>query len=305
MTKPANNPWKVPQTAPPATPRAPRAARYFALWVALTATLVVLTRTQPPVSLIETTGGSAAGVGCTNTPTHDTAALLAAINGAPSGGTVRIAAGTCALTSNLAVHSSMTIDGAGPLATFLVQHARTNIFQITAPGVTVENVNLNTATYNRGPGRPGSPEPAVLFSAQSQTTIRNVTAEAGSGYGMRITGQSPCDRYHTTGTVVDTVTISNSGRGGFAALDIDCTNGAQLRGIDIHGNYVALYQDENVSLSGENYTPDAKPCQAPWYISGPAHNISIAQIQSAGGRGIIKGPVSGIAISGVTARLGC
>jgi len=80
MTKPANNPWKVPQPAPPATPRAPRAARYFALWVAVTATLVVLTRTQPPVSLIETTGGSAASVSCTNTATHDTAALLAAIN---------------------------------------------------------------------------------------------------------------------------------------------------------------------------------------------------------------------------------
>lgn len=305
MTKPANNPWKVPQPSPPASRRAPWAARYFALWVAVTATLVVLTRTQPPVSLIETTGGSAAGVSCTNTPTHDTAALLAAITRAPSGGTVHIAAGICALTSNVPVHSSLTIDGAGPLATFLVQHARTNIFQITAPGVTVENVNLNTGTYNRGPGRPGSPVPAVLFSAQSHTTIRNVTAEAGSGYGMRITGSSPCDRYQTTGTVVDTLTISNSGTGGFAALDIDCTNGAQLRNIDVHGNYVALYQDENVSLTNEIYTPNAKPCQAPWYISGPAHNISITQIQSSGGRGIIKGPVSGIAVSGAKARPSC
>jgi hypothetical protein len=50
MTKPANNPWKVPQPAPPASRRAPWAARYFALWVAVTATLVVLTRTQPPVA---------------------------------------------------------------------------------------------------------------------------------------------------------------------------------------------------------------------------------------------------------------
>ena len=177
---------------------APRAVRYLALWVAVTATLVVLTRAQSPVSYRDH-GGSAAGVSCTNSPSHDTAALLAAINRAPSGGTVHIAAGTCALTSNLPVHSSMTIDGAGRLATFLVQHARTNIFQITAPGVPVENVNLNTATYNRGSGRPGSPEPAVLFSAQSHTMIRDVSAEAGSGYGMRITGSSPCDGYHTTG----------------------------------------------------------------------------------------------------------
>jgi hypothetical protein len=305
MTKPVNNPWKLPPPEAPVRRPPSRVVRYVALWVGITSTLLVLTLAHPPASLIENTGGSSASVSCTNTPSHDTAALLAAIKSTPGGGTVHIAAGKCALSANLPVHDAMTIDGAGPLTTFLVQHARANIFQITAPGVTVENVNLDTVTYNRGPGSPGHPEPAVLFSAQSHTTIRNVTAEAGSGYGMRITGPSPCDSYQTSGTIVDTLTITNSGTGGFAALDIDCTNGAQLRNIVIHGDYLALYQDENVSLANETYTPDAKPCQAPWYISGPSHNISIAQVHSSGGHGIIKGPSNQIVITGVTSRAHC
>jgi hypothetical protein len=303
MSKVVNDSWTLPSPASPVRSRAPKVIRYATVWLAVTSALLVLMPTQAPVTLIEHTGS--AGVSCTNAPTHDTAALLAAINGAATGGTVTIAAGACALNGNLPIRRAVSIDGAGPQATFLVQHARSNIFQITAPGVTVENVNLDTATYNPGPGKPGDPEPAVLFSARSHTTIRNVTAEAGSGYGMRITGPAPCDTHQTIGTVVDTVTITNSGRGGFAALDIDCTNGAQLRNIVIHGDYVALYHDENVSLTNETYTPDAKTCQAPWYVTGPAHNININQVQSSGGHGIIKGPTSNIVLSGQAAIRGC
>jgi hypothetical protein len=245
-------------------------------------------------------------VSCVNNAGRDTTALLNAISRARVNAVITIGAGTCALDSNLPLHSPVTIDGAGAQRTFMVQHASTNIFQITSPYVTVENINLNTASGNPGViplGTQGSP--AVLFSAQSHTSVLNVTAEAGDGFGMRISGPNPCSTYHTTGTVVSNLTISNAGNGGRAALDIDCTNGARLSNITIPtGNYIALFQDENVSLTNEHYTPFSTHCHEPWYVTGPAHNISITNVWG-GGHGVIAAPTSNVTVSNQVFSPGC
>jgi hypothetical protein len=276
--------------------------------VALIAAAVVIFVVKPGQSTAlpgpTSPSGPTSRVSCVNDPTRDTAALSTAIGAAPSGGVVQVAAGTCALNAHLPIRRSMTVEGAGQNATFLVQHAATNIFQITAPGVTIQDINLNTATYNPGPAIRKAPKPSVLFSNQSHTTIRNVTAEAGTGFGMRITGPSPCSSYQTTDTVVQNVNVTNAGRGGFTALDIDCTNGAQLSNITVHGDYIAFFQDENVTLNGETYTPDAKTCQAPWYITGPAANITIDHV-TGGGHGIITGTATGINATNQTVASGC
>lgn len=263
------------------------------------------------VSIFSTRSPSRSGVlgtssiACVNDVSLDTAELSSAISAAGTASTVHIAAGICALDASLPIHKSIIVDGAGPLNTFIVQHARQNIFQITAPGVTVENMNLNVATYNPGiPPIQGNPVPSVLFSAQSHTSILNVTAEAGTGFGMRITGSNPCDTFPTTGTVVQNVSITSHGRGGFTSLDIDCTNGAQLSNITISGDYIALYKDENVTITSENYTADAKPCQAPVYITGVASNITIDHV-TGGGPVIVKGLTSNIKITNGTVARGC
>jgi len=115
-------------------------------------------------------------------------------------------------------------------------------------------MNLNTATYNPGyvPIRK-SPVPAVLFSNANNTTVTNVTAETGTGFGMRLTGPKPCYTFPITGSVVSNVIMVNHGTGGFAAVDIDCQNGARLTNINIHGGILALYNDENTVLNGEVY----------------------------------------------------
>lgn len=249
-------------------------------------------------------GARATSVTCVNDVTRDTAALRSAISATAATGTITIAAGTCALNDNVPIHAALTVTGAGPLATFMVQHAASNIFQITKPGVTIENINLDTATFNPGPSALKSPKPAVLFSASSNTTVRNVIAAAGSGFGMRITGPNPCDSYQTKGTVVDNLTISNSGTGGLASLDIDCTDGAQLSNITVHGNYIAIYKDQNLTLNGEVYTPQAKSCQVPWYITGPVHNITIDNV-TGGGHGISKGLTDNLGVTNQTQSLGC
>jgi|SRR5580704_3727335 hypothetical protein len=259
------------------------------------------TPTPTPTPSPTPVGGS---VVCNNDVSHDTAALTTAIGNAPANSTVAIAAGTCALNGRLPIHQAVTIDGAGANATFLVQHVNSNIFQITAPYVTVENVNLNTATYNAGLSVPKDRKPAVLFSNASHTSVLNVTAESGDGFGLRITGPNPCDTYQTQGTVVTNLDITNTGTGGNAALDIDCTNGAVLTNITVHGDYIALFQDENVSLNGEIYTADAKTCQAPWYITGMARNITINEVDG-GGPGITKAPTVNIVVTDQGPIPGC
>ncbi len=243
---------------------------------------------------------------CVNNTGHDTAALLNAIAHAPANAVITIGAGTCALDANLPLRNPVTIDGAGAQRTFLVQHAVDNIFLVASPYVTVENVNLDTATANPGvfaQGTGGSP--SVLYSAQSHTSVLNVIAETGNGFGMRITGPNPCSTYQTTGTVVSNLTISNRGNGGRAALDIDCTNGARLSNIIIPiGNYIALYQDENVSLTNEHYTPFSTPCHEPWYVTGPARNITITNVWG-GGRGVIAAPTSNVVLSNQVLAPGC
>jgi hypothetical protein len=214
--------------------------------------------------------------------------IQAAINNCTLGGIVVLAAGTYDLTNRLAVQSSETITGAGPTATFIVQHARFNIFQVTAPGVTVENMSLDTGTYNPGvPPVKGNPVPSVLFSNSSFTSVINVTAKAGTGFGMRLTGPQPCPSFQTHGTVVTNVNVTNTGTGGFTALDIDCTNGATLAGLTIHGDFLALYQDQNVTLNGLDFTAgpyEAGKCGHDVSITGPSDHILLGNIVTHNGK---------------------
>jgi hypothetical protein len=240
-------------------------------------------------------------VGTCPVPAGSSAAVIqAAMAQCTGGGTVEIAAGTYALTGHLvAKYPNEIISGAGQTLTLLVQHSRTNIFQITAQNVTIENVTVDTGTYNPGnPPIPNNPVPATIFSAQSHTSILNVTSYAGTGFGMRITGPAPCYSFPTTGTIVSNVSSTNAGSGGFTSLDIDCTNGATLTNINIHGDYIAFYQDENVILNGEvarEYLTYQKLCVAPWYISGPSNHMQMLNVDGAG-PGIAKassrGPVT-------------
>jgi hypothetical protein len=251
--------------------------------------------TQTPVTTTVTCDGT----------TDTTGALQAAVDG---GGSVKILAGTCVLSGRITVKHAVTIAGAGSTATFLVQHAATNIFQITAAGVTVEDMNLNTATFNPGAPILKHPKPSVLFSNSSNTSVRNVTAEAGSGFGMRLTGPNPCSSDTITGDVVDHVSMTNTGVGGFASIDIDCQQHGVVSNVIVHGAIIALFEDSFTSLTNETYTPGPNgiTCEAPWYITGPSHDMTVANVVSMGGPGIVKPPTSNITLTNQTVKgLGC
>jgi hypothetical protein len=246
----------------------------------------------------QTSSGVLSAKACPVAAGATAATIQAAINSCALGGTVVLAPGTYDLTNRLAVQSSETITGAGPTATFLVQHARINIFQISAEGVTVENMYLDTGTYNPGiPPQKGNPVPSVLFSNRSYTSVINVTAKAGSGFGMRITGPSPCSSFGTHGTVISNVNVTNTGASGFTALDIDCTNGAVLTGITIHGDYMALYEDENVTLNGMDYAAgpyESGYCSHDIYVTGPSNHVLLSNIVTHNGRAIQHATQAGV-----------
>lgn len=235
--------------------------------------------------------------------TNNTPIIQAAINaaGKQPGGVVTIPAGLCVLQGNLHLNTAygVTVQGAGATRTFIVQHADQNIFQITSPGNTVEDMNLNTYSFNPGliPIRK-NPVPAVLFSNASNTTVMNITAETGSGFGLRLTGSNPCYAFPITGSVVSNVTMVNHGTGGFAAVDIDCQNGARLSNITIHGGILALFNDTNTVVNAETYYGVAR-CQPAWFVTGPASNILIENVVTYGGYGVIHGSRHGVA-TGIT-----
>src|SRR5579859_3553053 len=149
-----------------------------------------------------------------------TAKLQAAVN---AGGLVTISAGTCALSGRIAIHNVVTVDGAGQTQTLLVQHAKSNIFHVTASGVTIENLNVNTALYNTTyPPISKAPDPGTIFSDVSNTSLINVSSEAGTGFGIRLTGPGPCYTHTVSGDFVENVISTNLGTGGFTTADADC-----------------------------------------------------------------------------------
>jgi hypothetical protein len=231
--------------------------------------------------------------------TDVTIALQAAVD---LGGTVNIGAGTCVLSNHIVVQAAVAIRGAGSSSTFLVQHGAINIFDISADNVIVSDMNLDTATFNPGAPVLKQPKPGVLFSNANNTTVTNVTGEAGSGFGMRFVGPSPCFSYQRGGTTLRNIDMTTTGTGGFASVDVDCQNHATLSNITIHGGILALFEDENVTLDGESFTPGpfAKTCAQPWYITGPSHHITVSNVVSHGGHGIVKQPADGITTSSQT-----
>lgn len=239
-----------------------------------------------------------------------TTALQSAVDG---GGTVTLSAGTCVLTNHIKLTHAVTINGAGMTATHLVQHGRYNIFALTADNVTLENFDINTATYN--PGTPGCTTTATcpvltIYGTGNNTTLLNFSSEAGSGFGMRFTGPQPCDTYQRHGLTATNVSSTNTGIGGYTAFDVDCHNGFALNGVTIHGDYIALFKSENGTVKNETFTqgPYVKiTCPPDIFVTGNASNIDINGVTSLGGHHVFRsGTLTNITIENeVITKAGC
>lgn len=223
------------------------------------------------------------GIVCNGT-TDTTSAIQSAVN---VGGTVNLPAGTCKLTGHIVVNKPVVIDGAGQTKTLLMQWSAVNVFQITAPGVTVENLTADTGTHNPGvPPVRKSPVPAVLFSNANNTTLLNVTAIAGTGFGLRLTGPNPCQNYQVTGAVVTNLTVDNTGTGGFSSLDVDCQKQFTLTNLTLNGGTLTPYQDFNGTITNVVYHKGkfGSACQPAIEVTGPSNTITITNVTTYNGK---------------------
>lgn len=221
---------------------------------------------------------------------NDTSSIQGAVTaaGQSPGNTVWIQAGRCELYGHIAVKGAngVTITGAGQTTTVLVQHSRYNIFQITTPGNTVENMLLDTGTYNYTyPPVPKNPDPATLFSNSSNTSVLYVTSASGTGFGFRLTGPSPCSNHQVSGDRVVGVRVSNFGTGGFSAIDIDCNRSATLSNAVVHGGSITAFEDGQTTITNVFYSKGryAMTCQPAWEVTGG--HASIANLTTYNGYG--------------------
>jgi hypothetical protein len=116
-----------------------------------------------------------------------------------------------------------------------------------------------------------------------------------------VTGPNPCYTFQTTGTVIEGVDMTTSGTGGFAAIDVDCTNGATLSDLVVSGGIVALFNDENVAFSGLTFTRGEANirCEPAVFVTGPANHITASGIFTNSAIDRITGVTSAISISGM------
>jgi hypothetical protein len=207
--------------------------------------------------------------------------LQAALN---RGGSVSLSAGTCSVTQVKMKTANTTLSGAGATTTTL---SELYIMGIKGGYDILANLTLKV----------GSGPEAAIWSSVSHTTIEHVAVIANGGskqYGVRLIGPNPCASYPTHDTVVNDVTITSQGTGGFASLDLSCTNGIDVTGLRIqHGGIVAVYRDEHVVIDTMSFQGDSRPCQHAIEITGSANDISISNLTSVNG-GILIEPNTGV-----------
>jgi hypothetical protein len=272
---------------------------------------ITVTGCQGSVGPSPTPSGPTESVACTG---DVTTALQTAVN-ASGDPTVSIGPGTCDLSGTIDVSNAATIDGAGSEQTFLVQTVRKVMLRVTASHVTVENINLNSRTHNLTlppMDSEANPDPNIMGMNGSDETLRDVTASGGNGFGIRFVGPpgAVCRDRPNSGIVVQNVTITTTGLGGYGALGLDCLNSATITDITISGGIVALYLDNNIAINGLSFTSVYEqsagkygiPCQNAVEIT-TGENFTIRDVN--GGPVANRYGATSVSINGDQVRAGC
>lgn len=292
-----------------------RTNSYFA--AALIAISVVVV---PLVSDVHPAGATGTHyVTCTG-GSGDSTAIQNVIEQAASGDVVHIRTSNCDITTPIDIDvAGLTVEGATNYTTHLIFAAQTTDnaeVYVKADNVTVQYLDLNTATNNTSypPQINGDTDPQALYSTHNGTTFIHNHVEAGGGFGVRFVGPdsdpTDCPAYHGMNYTVSNNTVSTIGLGGYAAIDVDCTNGATVDNNTVTGGILSLYQDENVTMDTETYSRASCAgyagetncnsdgywgisCKAAWFDTGPAYYNDHINLTSSAGGGIITETAGG------------
>jgi len=219
-----------------------------------------------------------------STEAADNAAAFEKAFRAGAGGTVCVPAGTWRVTSELVIPTAETLAGAGAGRTTLLQTvADHNLLQARASNTIVEDLTLDTQTYDGGIG---------FSTGASHVTLRDAEVRSGSQpghfaiYFAGPRGATRANPRYAVGNLLKDVVVS----------DQICDDGiswsfqkdGMIEDVSEKGSRLALYIDDQTKVDGYHYTPG--PCTAQddgYWITPPSESITIEGFVSSGAAGKI------------------
>lgn len=216
--------------------------------------------------------------------TTDNASALDKAFKAGVGGTVCIPAGTWRVTSQLTIPGSETVTGAGAGRTILLQTVSDhNLLQARSSYIVVENLTLDTQTYNGG---------IAFATGGSHVTLRNADVRSGSQPGHFAIyyagphGATPTAPHYSVGNVIQDVVVSDEICDDGVSWSFQ--SGGHIDNVHETGSRLALYVDNGTVIDNYSYTPG--PCTAAdngYWITPPSESITIHGFVSLGAGGKI------------------
>jgi polygalacturonase len=221
----------------------------------------------------------------------NTAAFRAAIAAAQAGAgnTVYVPAGTYAFATE-GFPASIQIDGTVPITfegasestTILMETVtRRDLLSVKCNGTTVEDLTLNTQTYNGGHG---------LGVGASGTTVDNIHVLSGTEtFGIYYSGPpgaTPGNGLHSDGNVVENIILDDEYKGDGWSFSFQ--NDASITNVQHTGSRITLYADTNTTVTNYYYTPGTHGATAGFVISTPCVHLTITNFETSGEGGQIK-----------------
>ena len=219
--------------------------------------------------------------GASTSSANNTQAFQNAINAA-AGHVVCVPAGTWNFTSTINIASQEVFEGVGSGSTFLVEtKLGQNLLRVSASGTIVQNLTLNTQSFNGG---------IPFSSGASNVTLQNSQILSGNVpghfavYFAGPSGATVSAPLYSTGNTISNVGIN----------DTICDDGfswsfqqnGTINNVSETGSRLSLYVDSGTTVTNYNYTPG--PCaQADngYWITAPSQNITINNFVSSGSGG--------------------
>ncbi|MHB8262274.1 MAG: glycosyl hydrolase family 28-related protein [Acidimicrobiales bacterium] len=219
-----------------------------------------------------------------STSAADNAAAFQSAIVAGEGGIVCIPPGTWRVTSQLIVPVAETLTGAGAASTTLLQTVTDhNLLQVRGNGTVVEDLTLDTQTYDGG----------IAFSTgASHVTLRNAQVRSGNQpghfaiYFAGPRGATVTAPHYSTGNTLENVVVSDQICDDGVSWSFQ--TGGTIDNVHETGSRLALYVDNGTTVDGYQYTPG--PCTAQddgFWITPPSQAITIDGFVSSGAAGKI------------------
>ncbi len=214
---------------------------------------------------------------------------IADAEAAGAGSTVFVPSGTYyfanATPASIQINGTVPIvfAGAGRDNTTLVEttSGRKDLLSVRTDGVTVQDLTLDTQTFNGGHG---------LGIGGNHTLVQRIRVISGTHtFGIYYSGPPgahPGNGLHSEGNVVNDLILNDEFTGDGWSFSFQ--DNASISNVQHTGSRITIYADTNTTITNYNYTPGTHGATAGFVMSTPCVNVTITNFTTAGEGGQIK-----------------